>query len=223
LIAWIKVNIFDRGSDVYAETERIDLDAFLRETDRIAIDPAERLRLLAVEIESKACGWGALERVYQRALQRAPNDPWVNASRGISAAFVVHALSLSPDKVARLQREAYRSLTRAVDLDPNDAQISYALGHTVSMDDSIEDTAAQEQALEHFDRALAIDPNHAWARLYRAHCLQDLGRWNEAIEAYDRVPRAAFMGPKSWRIHRLAEQLAWCRLQAGDHDGVLRV
>src|SRR5690349_18595899 len=54
-----------------------------------------------------------------------------------------------------------------------------------------------------------------WAQLYRAHCLHDLGRWSEAVQAYSKVDPSFFVGSIAWRYGLLREQRAWCHLQAG--------
>ncbi|MEZ4447154.1 MAG: tetratricopeptide repeat protein [Polyangiaceae bacterium] len=78
-----------------------------------------------------------------------------------------------------------------------------------------------ERALHLFDEALARAPDHAWARLYRAHCLYDLERWTEAADAYAAVPKGAFDGPRSWRMHLLVEQRALCLLRGGRREEAL--
>ena len=72
------------------------------------------------------------------------------------------------------------------------------------------------EALPWFDRALAAAPDDGWARLYRAHCLHDLGRFREAAAAYDAVTPAIFTGEDAWRHEHLLEQRACCWLKAGE-------
>jgi tetratricopeptide (TPR) repeat protein len=45
------------------------------------------------------------------------------------------------------------------------------------------DPARMEKAVALYRQALAIDPNHFWARLQLGRCLQSLGRFSEAAEA----------------------------------------
>jgi tetratricopeptide (TPR) repeat protein len=115
----------------------------------------------------------------------------------------------------RLNTIARSELLHASALAPQDAQIAYCLGHALYMDRAL----SIEEALTWFDCALPISSTHPWARLYRAHCLHDLERWQEAAQAYAQVPRQPFMGPASWRMHLAAEQQAWCALRAGDIAG----
>ncbi len=42
-----------------------------------------------------------------------------------------------------------------------------------------------EDALEHFERAIAEDPKNEEAWILKGYCLDELGRYDEAIEAYD--------------------------------------
>ena len=44
-----------------------------------------------------------------------------------------------------------------------------------------------EEAIEYYDKALAIDPNNAKAWYAKGYTLGKLGKYNEAIQAYDRV------------------------------------
>ncbi len=42
-----------------------------------------------------------------------------------------------------------------------------------------------DQAIEYYDRVLALDPNHVMALYNKGSILDDLGRYQEAIEYYD--------------------------------------
>ncbi len=222
LRAWLEANIRDRQAE---QLERLDLDDYLRSTHDIDLAAAERLRLLAVKLKdaihfkSSRRSWAALERVYQLAIRLAPQDAWMHASRGVSASELAERAERDGDHdLAReLHGKAHSSLLRAADYDPADAHIAYVQGHTAYM----QPASGPDEALEHFERAIALDPKHPWARLYRAHCLQDQQRWKEAVEAYEAVPKNEFTGPKSWRMDLLVEQRAWCRHKSGDSVGAL--
>lgn len=55
-------------------------------------------------------------------------------------------------------------------------------------------------ALQCFDKALAIDPESEWAWIYRGMALDALGKYEEAIKAYD---RAIDLNPKwSWPLEK---------------------
>src|SRR5262249_58823287 len=47
--------------------------------------------------------------------------------------------------------------------------------------------ARNADAITLYDRVLAIDPNHSYARINRAKALQELGRYDEAIAEYERA------------------------------------
>lgn len=202
------------------ELMRVDLRRYLRESARFDIAPQERLRLLAIECEFVFTGshpaleWDALDRIYREALRLDDRDPWVHASRGSSAAELA-TYTEDEEAAVTLSRKAHEYLRVAASLAPKEAHIAYATGYATYMVGA----PTPQKALAHFDRALELDPEHGWSRLYRAHCLHDLGRWPEAVEAYAIVPKQQFAGPKAWRMDLLVEQLGWCRLQAGDVDG----
>lgn len=201
------------------EIERLDLRRFLQESDRFPLIPEERLRQLAIACEDQAIcesgprHWGAVDRIYQMALRLAPDDPCVLASRGVSAGSI--AGFYKGEFVARLRRDAQRYLREASELLPDEPGFAYSTGLAIYEDES----GSVEEALTFFDRAIELDPEYGWARLYRAHCLHDLERWSEAVAAYSEVPKQQFAGPPSWRMDVLLEQRGWCRLQAGDVDG----
>lgn len=73
-----------------------------------------------------------------------------------------------------------------------------------------------EESLQAYETAVGLEPDHVWSALYNAHCLHDLERWAEAVVAYEAVDISSFDGPKSWRGVLLRDQLAICRLHAGD-------
>ncbi len=205
--------------------ERLDLDQYLRDTGDIDLPAEERLRQMAIEMEETLCfestarTWAAVNRVYEEALRLAPEDAFVLHSQGISASWL--AQMANPGKEAKLvenlNRTAHTTLLRAAEFAPLDGHIAYTQGLSLYRDE----TRSMEEALAHFDRALRLNPELAWARLYRAHCLHDLERWQDAVDAYSMVPKNEFDGPPSWRMHLLVEQRALCRLNAGDKGGAL--
>ena len=47
-----------------------------------------------------------------------------------------------------------------------------------------------EEAIESYDKAVAINPDHADAWYFRGNTLAHMGRSDEAIESYDKATRA---------------------------------
>ncbi len=199
------------------DLERFALRSYLEATALYDVPAEERLRQLAIAFEGALSfarpmrEWRALDRVYAYAIRIAPDDVALHASRAISSSHVVMCAEGSDD-LARIARESAESLARAMTLRPDDAELHYLDGYHVYM----HRTEETETALIAFERAIALDARHGFARLYRAHCLHDLGCYAEAVQAYDEVPKDAFDGPTSWRMDLLIEQRAQCRAKAGD-------
>lgn len=195
----------------------MSLNAYLAATGHIELSPAERLRQLAIEVEpdfAANSSWDELKRIYVSALRFEPEHAWLHASMGISCGVFAEHAEWDSDarKSERLTTEAEACFRRAEALDTeDDAHIRYAHGKLLMGVD-------RNRALALFDGALALEPDHAWSRLYRAHCLHDLQRWPAAVAAYEAVPRDAFKGPVSWRMDLLVEQQAFCAWRAGELD-----
>jgi tetratricopeptide (TPR) repeat protein len=64
-------------------------------------------------------------------------------------------------------------------------------------------------ALEQFDSALAIDPEHLVARQQRVICLGRLGRFEEARETVRRLTEAQPQDPECWALAGRVEKEAW--------------
>ncbi len=223
--AWLDTHL--SGPDA-ADVERIDLRAFLAtaaEVTRLA--PVEVLRRLAIHLESELGtgeqvlrSWLAVDRVYRTALRIEPRNADVHDSRGITAqTFAASCKDLDgawSDARAgrRMLGVAQGAAAMVLELLPDDPCSAYRLGN-LSYEDpdrSIPD------ALTWFERALALDPRHGWSRLFRAHCLQDLGRWAEAAASYDGLDPAFFVEERAWRYEVVLEARAYCRLEAGDAE-----
>lgn len=221
LSAWIDAR---QWTSCDVETiESLDLTAYLRETALIDLTPAERLRRLAVTLEpsmsaaTQPRGWLALERIYGAGRKLDPDDPEIEISRAITAEGCASSACDLPDVQHRMILVGREAAGRALKLRPGDAAAHYALG---MLDYSFRHGSI-ESALAGFERALAHDPSFEWARLFCAHCLHDLGRWSEAVQAYAEVDPAFFVGLRAWRYDLLREQRAWCLLQAGDRERAL--
>jgi tetratricopeptide (TPR) repeat protein len=64
-----------------------------------------------------------------------------------------------------------------------------------------------------------LRPNFATARLYLAHCLEDMARWNEALQEFRRVDESRLLAElgsaQAWRVARMREHIAVCLLRLG--------
>src|SRR5205823_6247562 len=92
--------------------------------------PANRLRLLAIELEAAEFeqGWDGLRAIYQAAADADPADARVFHSWGISASNWAEEW-MTPDLSERvaIAREAERVLRTALELAPRDSRNAHTL------------------------------------------------------------------------------------------------
>lgn len=194
----------------------IDLTEYFRDSSCFDTTASEKLRRLAVHLEPVAfamglAGWAALRRIYDHALRLEPENPELLVSMAISACDLADGLSDSPEK-ERIFAAGEAAARQAVELAPESADSHQALGYLLYF------RGRKQAALDALERALecaADGPAWGWAQLYRAHCLHDMERWEEALAAYDDVDLSSFGGPGAWRVDVLAEQMALCLHQVG--------
>ena len=207
--AWLK-----SWSTEITDIGRIDLEQFLRASGQFDVEAFERLRQLAIHLEPEATslpglsGWESLRRIYALAMDLAPAEATILESMSLSARWLGEGTA-QEERLLAVSEDCGR---KAVQLAPDDGHGYYVLGH------AIYDQGRIEEALEAFVRALELklDPSTAaWANLYKAHCLQDLELWAEALSAYDEVDRSEFTGSSSWRSDVLTEQRAYCLFRTG--------
>ena len=221
LAAWLRAGAYARGSVEHLEA--LDLTTYLHNTSHINLSATERLRQLAIALEDHLSvspqprGWLALERIYAAGTALDPNDSDIEISRALSAEYCAACLSEPKSARRRIILTGREAANRAIALRPGNASAHYALGmlHYSFAEGSVED------ALSYFERCVVLDPKFGWARLYRAHCLHDLGRWIDAAQAYSDVNPSFLVGPRAWRYDLLREQRAWCLLQAGERERAL--
>jgi tetratricopeptide (TPR) repeat protein len=78
------------------------------------------------------------------------------------------------------------NLGDAVGQDP-DIYISDNVSKLKEKGDALYKQGRYQEAIEYYDRALAMDPNDVSALNNKGNALGDLGRYQEAIEYYDRA------------------------------------
>lgn len=209
--AWLEGSKY---RDVASEDmARLDLDEYLVRTASIELPPEERLRQLAMFVESSfgSSDPSALDRIYEVALRFNDADHYLWHSAKYSANGAA-----TDETVARFRTLSLRCLCRAWELEPRDAWVAYSLGRW-----HYDFGAATEDAAEWFETVLGLEPEYGYALLYRAHGLHDRGQWRKAVTAYEAVPLETFKGPKAWLVDVVQEALAYCRLRAGDRQGAI--
>ena len=192
----------------------ISIKRYLQQTGHVEVPAEERLRELAIHIESEAVGlgppqgWNILSRIYEQA--RKLNDQ--NSQVCVSMAIAALAFADGGDTKfeQRVLSDALEACETAIQLSPDDGQAFGVYGRTLY------GCHQTDEALAMYERSLQLAPGRGWAQLYRAHCLHDLERWREAAEAYGQVDLGFFNGPISWRVDLLKAQRAFCLVQAGD-------
>jgi Flp pilus assembly protein TadD len=106
--------------------------------------------------------------------------------------------------------EARSMFERALEVNPEEAEVHAALGFTLHRLDR--DEAAIDQLLE----ALRLSPSYHEARIYLAHLLYDRGDWNDALAAFCVPAPADHWDPLAvWRLIELKKAEG---LTAGDPE-----
>lgn len=122
------------------------------------------------------------------------------------------SLEEDQDKQKQLQAEIWDLLAHESQLDSEDHHI-WGLSYYMSEDEKVHRTA---QALQHFLRALELDPANFMACLYAAHCYHDQGKLSEALRYYEQVDQAGLKAFQVWRHVKLIEQIGFCHYKLGD-------
>jgi len=196
---------------------RINITDFLRCTQHFDLVPEERLRQLAIHIENKACslpgesGWYSLKRIYDHALKLNKNDERIWFSMGIAACETAECQK-KPESRKNIYKAGEHAVLNAIDICPDRANAHYILGYLYYFLDR------KQAALYEFEKALSCenrDKIHSWSQLYKAHCLHDMHKWDDALKAYNQVDLSEFSGFNAWRIDVLHEQKAYCSYMTG--------
>lgn len=210
------------------------LQVFLEETKMIDLPAEEKLRRLAVALESETLehGWDSLHLIYQTAAQINPHNPRVFHSWGISACTWLEGwICPTSAKRVAIAVEAEQVLLKALELAPQNSFIAYTLGQVFCNHPLLEDDQQSllSQAIRWFHSAVSWDPENVIAQLYLAHCFHDLAllgdsqHWEQAITEYQKVDqeRLAREWPE-WRAVKCREQLAACFAGAGKEPEAIR-
>ncbi|MEM9567279.1 MAG: hypothetical protein AAF974_03140 [Cyanobacteria bacterium P01_E01_bin.34] len=203
------------------------LDRFLHETVDLEMEASERLRLLAINVESQTFddGWFSLKRIYDRAIEENPINIDSYHSLVISGIEWINPRQTEPiSERIEIAQAAEAYLVQAKLLAPNDAELFYIHGKLLYNHPQRVIHKNREYiglALQQFEAAISQDSNHQMAALYKAHCLHDREQWRNAFDAYSRVDTQALIEQHpylKWRVLKLQEQKALCCAKMGDTD-----
>ena len=134
----------------------------------MAADPNALLR--AAEAQFAAGNLAEARRLLEGVLRMVPRHPQLLQLLSV----ICRRLGDAP--------AAHRAAASAHAAAPADARIADTLGNSLS------DLGRHGEALAAYERAAALDPGFADARLHRAAALQELGRLDEARAGYAAIP-----------------------------------
>ena len=154
-------------------------------------------QLLAICLDASSDS-AAAERVFQAALDLAPDHPMIRGNYST----LLCKLGLAALKNGHTQK-ALATLRRAVELQPRSARAWHALGNVHRSSHDLESAEAD------FRKAIELDPAYASAWVNRGMVLRLLGRPDEAITCYEQAEKAGYTGPE------LADALAGALLDEG--------
>lgn len=196
----------------------IPFKEYLQASGKFSIEPDDRLRFLAIAIEEVVSTidvavpvdqrWLAADRIYKEAIRLDPKYGPHRSSRALTSHYLSQITTKLEDTMTEI---ALAESVRGAELDRSARAFSIAGQCHYDHDPG--------RALELYDEALALDSESLWPLLYRAHCLHDLERYDEALAAYRRVPKDQLVGPgRSSRLELLRQQIAHCQLELGDDE-----
>lgn len=181
------------------------------------------MRQLAIELEDRnfAEGWDGLRGIYAAAEQADPKNVDMLCSWAIAAMNWFEPWK-TPELETRMRiaADGDGAIARAEGLAPDDAEIHYLKGklfynHPARHQAEVE---YRRRALDCFEQAYALDPEHDMAMLYQAHCHHDAEDWEAAYGCYGRVDGDHLLQQHPhcrWRILKRDEQLALCAGELG--------
>ncbi len=218
---WLADQYRTEGELTLGPLGSFSLNRFLQASPDVDLAPDEKLRQLAIflepdcEVMNQPTGWNILKRIYNEALKY--DCKWAFHYHSMSLSVQSCAIFLNDEDPVREQllTESLQACDRGLSYNPQVGLLHSARGRTMF------ELHRTEDALEAYEQAIALEPSNMWAALYRAHCLHNLKRWNEAVQAYQAVNISFFDGTKSWRTVLMRDQLAICLLHSGQVDAAL--
>ncbi len=166
--------------------------------------------------------WISLSNVCRAASELEPNDSLMFHTWGFCGMNWLDKLwpgSHTRSELKAIARESEGAFAKAIQLDPNDADLHYDFGvfyymHREEFDNELE---AVEKAAELLKKAIEIDERHPLARLYLGHWYHDKAQWADAIPLYESVDQN-ILGERlhPWRVYRLRGQIAACQAFVGE-------
>lgn len=206
-------------AEIHVDSEK--LHAFLVATESIQMLRGERLRQLAIRLESEPYveGWKGYYQIYEAAIHENPELLKIYTSIAVSG--IGHWVVILDDLETKkpIYEVARKALETARKIAPEDSSTAYWTGRYY-YDSSIKNETIPK-AVEWFTRAIELDGQNEFAKLYRAHCLHDLHQWPQAITAYEAVNQTRILEENPyalWRVLKLKEQIAYCYAQTGQHN-----
>lgn len=209
------------GDEAEIQVDSEKLRSFIAATESIQMLRGERLRQMAIRIEHEPYvdGWKGYYRIYEAAIQENPELLDIYTSIAISALGYWSVIGDTVEKKRVIREFARKALERAQEIAPEDSFSAYWMG-MYYYDSSVKNDKTL-QALEWFTRAVKLDEQNHFAKLYCAHCFHDLHQWTQAIAAYEAVNQTRILEENPyalWRVLKLKEQIAYCYSQAGQHS-----
>ncbi|KAJ0408420.1 hypothetical protein ATCC90586_009195 [Pythium insidiosum] len=169
LLYSVSVGLVDRGRMLGYSTRTFEVASLIARTDgatvRMGIPEAMQMALQFHHNGERA---NAME-VYRRVLELLPNHHQAT-----------HLLGLAYFQAGDLD-SAHPLLSRALERSDRDENVHNSIGLFLKA------MGRREDALHHFERALALRPAFVEASLNRGYTLHLLGRWEEAMFEYRKV------------------------------------
>src|SRR6266852_7069601 len=126
-------------------------------------------------------------------------------------ALIHHDLGVQAIQSGNVQG-ALHEFQIALEMDPNLAEAHYAIGTLLHLS-----FGRREQAIEHFNKALAIRPNYSEAKANLANVYLDLGQYDRAIALYREA-----LNDMLYPTPYIAQgNLGWALYKKGDTRGAL--